>query len=235
MMHPWFKFYANHWSGDPHLRLCSLTARGLLIDLMAIAHNGNPYGYVTNGDKALNEQELGRVLSCNWQTVSKALAELELNGRIGRAIGGVIYIPRMVRDGNKTKEYREYGRRGGNPELNLGVNPRDKAEEDKEEEKKKIEDIYQAYPRKTAKPRAIQAISKALKKNRADFLLQKVREYSVATGGMERQYIPHPSTWFNQERFNDDPSEWNPKGKVGGQKTQTYSDEALARGDHLKK
>lgn len=71
--------------------------------------------------------------------------------------------------------------------------------------------IYRIYPRHVAKPAALKAIHKALKKYTSAYLIDKTTEYDSAVKGMERQFIPHPATWFNQERFNDDPKEWNPK------------------------
>ncbi len=72
------------------------------------------------------------------------------------------------------------------------------------------EAIYQAYPRKIAKPEALRAIAKATRKIPADELLRLTKEYAtvVARSGVEHRYIPHPTTWFNQERWNDGPQEW---------------------------
>jgi uncharacterized protein YdaU (DUF1376 family) len=66
------------------------------------------------------------------------------------------------------------------------------------------EDIYLAYPRHVSKPQALKAITKALKKIGAEDLLQKVREYKASCAGREPQFIPHPATWFNGERWNDE-------------------------------
>ena len=75
---------------------------------------------------------------------------------------------------------------------------------------KSAESIFSAYPRKVARKPALQAITKALKKNAADYLLERTTAYAAAVAGKEPQFIPHPATWFNQERFNDDPQEWEP-------------------------
>lgn len=45
MTQPWMKFYPADWRAEPRLRMCSLGARGLWIDLMAFMHDGEPYGY----------------------------------------------------------------------------------------------------------------------------------------------------------------------------------------------
>lgn len=66
------------------------------------------------------------------------------------------------------------------------------------------ESIYQEYPKKVAKPSALRAIRKALKKHTAAFLIAKVKEYAEKVKGKDRQYIPHPASWFNDERFKDE-------------------------------
>jgi hypothetical protein len=35
-------------------------------------------------------------------------------------------------------------------------------------------------------------------------LLGKVREYTQHAKDIEPQFIPHPATWFNQERWTDE-------------------------------
>ena len=76
-----------------------------------------------------------------------------------------------------------------------------------------IQEIYSAYPRKVGKAEALRKINMAGRKYSFEFLIGKVREYAKATNGKDKQYIPYPATWFHQERFNDDPSEWGVEQK----------------------
>ena len=76
------------------------------------------------------------------------------------------------------------------------------------------EDIYAAFPRKVGKPSALKAILAQLKTHDAMFLLERTKAYALVRVGEDQQFTPHPSTWFNQQRFNDDPSTW---------KTTTYA------------
>lgn len=71
------------------------------------------------------------------------------------------------------------------------------------------ESIYEEYPRKVAKKDALKAILKALKSHPAEYLLERTKTYAAAVAGSEMGFIPFPATWFNKERFADDPSEWN--------------------------
>lgn len=84
------------------------------------------------------------------------------------------------------------------------------------------DEIYEAYPRKEGRGAAIQAIVKQLKAHDAEMMLAKTKEYAAAVAQWGRLYrynqttnqdmVPHPSTWFNQERFLDDPTNWQRKG-----------------------
>jgi len=115
---PWLKFYAETWLADPHLRLCDASARGVLIDLMSLAHFGSPYGYVTNGKKALTDKEIPDALRIPWQTWRKSKASLLEHHRLEYDEDrDALFIPRMVRDGVKSDKARMYGLQGGNPAL----------------------------------------------------------------------------------------------------------------------
>jgi hypothetical protein len=63
--------------------------------------------------------------------------------------------------------------------------------------------VYNAYPKKVAKPNALRAIKKALQKVPFATLLALTQEYAQLVANKERQYIPHPASWFNSEGYND--------------------------------
>ena len=70
--------------------------------------------------------------------------------------------------------------------------------------------IYKAYPRHTAPKPAYKAIRIAAAKFGVEYLLERTRKYAAAVQGGNPKFIPHPATWFNQERFREDESEWKP-------------------------
>lgn len=72
-------------------------------------------------------------------------------------------------------------------------------------------DIYEAYPKKVGRPAALKAIASACQRISPAELLSRTVAYAKAVSGKDPRYIPHPSTWFNQDRFLDDPSTWNPE------------------------
>lgn len=71
------------------------------------------------------------------------------------------------------------------------------------------ETLYGLYPRRVGKAVAFKAIAKALKKKPFDAMLLAVKAYAKQVVREEReiQFIPHPATWFNQGRYEDEPSE----------------------------
>ena len=81
------------------------------------------------------------------------------------------------------------------------------------------EQIYNAYPRKVGKGAALRAIINAMRPgvSRAPFLLERVQAFAAATAhwpSTERIFIPHPATWFNAARYDDDPKEWDRGGQT---------------------
>lgn len=73
------------------------------------------------------------------------------------------------------------------------------------------ETIYAAYPRKVGRSAALKAILKAMQTEGSARLLSLVQDYAKAVSrwpASERQFVPHPATWFNQGRYLDDQKEW---------------------------
>jgi len=76
--------------------------------------------------------------------------------------------------------------------------------------------IYNEYPRKVGKLAALKAIEKAMATSVFAELLNATTAYRNATNcwSTEKQsFIPHPTTWFNQGRYLDDPKTWEATGK----------------------
>jgi hypothetical protein len=70
------------------------------------------------------------------------------------------------------------------------------------------EEIYAEYPKKVAKNKALMAIRGALRVCSAKILLERTILYAEVVHGSESRFIPYPASWFNGQRFNDDPSTW---------------------------
>ncbi len=66
--------------------------------------------------------------------------------------------------------------------------------------------FWQAYPRKIGKGEARVAFARACRKEDANTIVQAAIAYAKHCEelGTESQFRPHPSTWLNQERWDDD-------------------------------
>lgn len=110
---PWMKFYPSDWRGDAKLRMCSIAARGLWLEMLAIAHEADEYGYVTINGKAPTNSQLAKMVGEDESWVTQWVTELENSGIFSRTSDGVIYSRRMVRDYKKAEVSRENGKNGG--------------------------------------------------------------------------------------------------------------------------
>lgn len=70
------------------------------------------------------------------------------------------------------------------------------------------EQVYTLYPKKRSKPDAIVSIKRAINQFGFELVMQKTMEFAKVRQDQDPQFTPYPTTWFNQHRFNDDPSTW---------------------------
>ncbi len=124
---PWFKFYPSDWRADEALRLCSLAARGLWVECMALMHEAKPYGHLLVNGRRLTDAQLAVLVGVPVDQVTALLGELENAGVSSKRGDGAIYSRRMTRDAKRSANGKRYGKQGGNPVLthNPTLNPRD--------------------------------------------------------------------------------------------------------------
>lgn len=116
-------------------------------------------------------------------------------------------------DGGEQKPRRQVRRKKAEPEVVeqaplIEAPPAAKTQKTGPTDRELAEQIYLAYPRRCGKPRAITAILSALRKSNYDDLMAATTRYADAVRNSDPRFIPHPSTWYGQERYNDDPSTW---------------------------
>lgn len=126
MKRPAFQFYPADWRKDSALQSCSLTAQGLWVNIMCIAHECEPYGHLSVNGKPMTQDQLARLVGLTGKECGKLLKELEDAGVFSRTEAGEIFSRRMVADERLRNIRAEAGRLGGNPNL-LGnkVNQKD--------------------------------------------------------------------------------------------------------------
>jgi hypothetical protein len=118
------KFFWPDWRSDPKLRSCSLAARGLWMDMLCIAAEAQPTGYVLLNGRPLSCTDLARLSGAPEDEVRSAIAELDAAGVFSRDRKGRIYSRRMVRDCRQAQLNRKNGLNGGNPNFERGTVPK---------------------------------------------------------------------------------------------------------------
>lgn len=103
---PWMKFYPRDWRGDQALRLVSLPARGLWIEMMCLMHEATPYGHLLVAGQPLSDAALARVVGSSAEEVQALLVELRAAGVCRHTRAGVVYSKRMTDDHKKSEEGR---------------------------------------------------------------------------------------------------------------------------------
>lgn len=114
---PWVKWYFADWASDPRLRLCSLAARGLWMEMLAVMDEARPRGHLIIEGHVPTDAQLAILAAAPAEQIPELIAELETWKAFSRTAKGVIYSRRMVRDEKMTKTARDNGKRGGNPTL----------------------------------------------------------------------------------------------------------------------
>lgn len=129
---PWMKFYPADWQADEGLGQCSLAARGLWMELLAIMHKAPVIGHLLIAGKTPTGAQIAIQVKSDAKTIEKCMKELEEWGVFSRTDDGVIFSRRMVADAEKADRDRNNGKGGGNPNLRKkttkGVNPQDNPE-----------------------------------------------------------------------------------------------------------
>lgn len=81
----------------------------------------------------------------------------------------------------------------------------------KNEALEEADKIYQMYPRRVGRPKALTSIARCIKTYGFEVVFNGTKVFSDAwntSGRTDITFCPHPATFFNQERFNDDPATW---------------------------
>ncbi|WP_176086277.1 hypothetical protein [Martelella sp. HB161492] len=117
MSDPWLKFFTTDWRADPALRMCSMAARGLWIELICLMHEATPYGHLLVSGRCPADAQIAVLAGTTPDQVTALLGELETAGVFSRTKDGTIYSRKMARMAKKAATARRNGRRGGNPSL----------------------------------------------------------------------------------------------------------------------
>lgn len=110
------QFYPSDWRAEPCLKLCSLVAKGLWIEMLCLMAQSSVHGHLCHPNKAepLQPKDLAKMLGNSEEEILPLLAELESNGVFSRDDDlKTIYSRRLIKDQDKrnlkiqkTRRYR---------------------------------------------------------------------------------------------------------------------------------
>lgn len=170
---------------------------------------------------------LAREAHCSERQVRRAVAELQTLGVVervrrkddrGRAANGYLLhpqgplsddeeledAPQPVKDSQAaTGEVAAY--QSGGYGLQEQVVPLIEEEPIKKPASEYFDEFWSLYPRHTAKAAARTKFLALAKKTNPQLLVDGARRYSADPNLPEKQYIPYPTTWLNQGRWEDEP------------------------------
>lgn len=234
---PGFMFYPGDWLKEPSLRRCSHAAKGIYIDILCLMFECSERGVLATDGLAWSDEEIAQAVGGDKTQTLEGLRELVGKRVVSRTDKGAVYSRRMVREEKTRQLCSEAGRRGGgNPQFHKGrhkgggkgankgppkggleyVNETEIENETSAEES--FNRFWSLYPRKVGKrdargawKKAVDAIrhEKPCAKVDAVLLIERAVALFSASDKAKGEFCPHPSTWLNQGRYDDDPAAWS--------------------------
>ena len=94
----------------------------------------------------------------------------------------------------------------GDVDQPLSTNVSTREEKRRDKEQPLFETFWKAYPKKVAKPDALKAWVKAKINGDFEKVLQALERYKQSDQWTkdEGKFVPHPATWLNKRRFEDE-------------------------------
>jgi hypothetical protein len=232
---PYIKFFVRDWISDTQLRIVSIGARGLWLELLCIMQGANRRGYLeTPSGSKINNEQLVSLCGTTREEFEKYRIELLANGIPSVDDDGIWYSRRMVRDENKSEKCREAGKEGGGSPLlkKEKVTPKERNTNTEEYHTHShshislkvpfkgdlytsdFQEFWKSYPKKVGKGAAYAAWRRVKNRPIVDVLIESVKK-SMRTEQWQKsngQFIPNPATWLNQARWHDEPDTFGTEG-----------------------
>lgn len=114
---PAFQFYPDDWISESSLKLCSLEAKGLWIEMLMIMFNAEKRGSLTVNSVIITSKELAKLVGEQEEIVNKLLDEMERFNVFTKLEDGLIINRRMYYKAEREEKIHEArvkaGRKGG--------------------------------------------------------------------------------------------------------------------------
>ena len=223
MANQWFKFYGGEYLSDPKMLALSASERSCWLTLLCYASMTGKDGIVTHlTEEMLMAQSGVSPANDEWNETKGVLKKLEKLGMISLSDNEIEVKnwrkrqEMLLTGAERSKRWRDTQRVNRNGEVTKKSVVRNARIEENRIEENRIDnntdhgfnEFWSAYPRKISKKTAYASWNRI--KNLDDALTRKIME-SLEEHKKSQQwqkddgkFIPHPSTWLNQERWNDE-------------------------------
>ena len=212
----WFPFYYQAWMTDMNVQMLSHSEKGLYIDMLCSCFNEDGLPTDHKMLKRLfkcDEDDLQMVVTLfherDGKLHNKKLDEIKADqAEVSKKKSEAGKASAQARKAKRLAQVTPVEHVLKSVATEPQQNPTSREEESRVEKSKEkdttasddAERVYQAYPRKTAKQAGLKAINKALKTMTAEQLVEHLTSYSESVKEKDKQYLPHPATYFNQGR-----------------------------------
>lgn len=212
MSDPWFKFYASDWLAGT--RGLTAAETGIYITLVSMMYErGAPID--------MPAERLARLCGATVTNLKKAICTLIDEGKIFETEDGY-WNKRVECEVQKRSAKRQSAK--ANAERRWGKSEQKQRDDNatalqthsNDDATRKpdtritpkpplgFDEFWEKCPRKVGKGKARSAYISALKKTDAETILDGISRYSRQVSGKDAQYIAHPSSWLNAERWEDE-------------------------------
>lgn len=203
---PAFQFYADDFLGGTVTM--TLAQRGLYITLLSLQWN---QGFVTQDDFDC--------LVGDGTAIAEPMAKRVL-AKFAKGDDGHFRNVRLEAERQKQQAFRasrsESGKAGADKRWHshsaaiaqpMAKNSSPSPSPNKDIYTAEFQAFWDLYPKKVAKPQAAKAFDRVTKNNTVESVIAGVKSHIGCDSWKKDggQYIPHPATFLNQERFNDRP------------------------------
>jgi hypothetical protein len=205
---PSFQFYPSDWLRDAKLRLVSVSARGLWIDLLCWMHDLQPYGHLALNGEAIPDEKAAVMCGVPLPVYRRLVAELLAADVAARSPTGALYSRRMDRDAQTRIARGIAGHMGQQARQQL---TQQFAEDEKEEEESHtsstpdgFDAAWAIYPKRpnNSKERARKAWEARIREGcDPNAILEGLRRYAgyCRRQRTDPQYIKQASTFFGPD------------------------------------
>jgi hypothetical protein len=191
--------------------------------MLCLMFECSPRGVLITGSSPWSRDDVAAAVGGNGDVARVCIDELVAKGVCKvRENDGALYSKRLVADETAREMARKRVRLHREKQrCNGAVTPTFEDEDEAEDhrsskvrDRSPAEDVYELYPKKVGRVAALKAIARILAASEPEMqarLLERTAAYAAAVAKWppdERQFIPHPATWFNRGSFDDDPSTW---------------------------